>query len=399
MSRIFISYRRDDSADASGRLYDRLVAQFGKESVFKDVDTIPLGMDFRGVLREAVGHCDVMLAVIGRQWLTVKDEHGRRRLDNPADFVRIEVEAALERNIPVIPVLVQSASMPAESDLPPSLAQLAYRNGIGVRADPHFHGDVTLLIGRMVQLLQLTASADELLVQGRALGAQGRYAEALSILELAAQRDPRNAPAWVNIGVMLSMLKRPLAEQLAAYDRALALDANNASAWNNKGAAFNELGRFQDALAACDRALAADSNSALAWFNKGAALNSLKRSAEAVTAFDRALALDRNYAAAWRSKGLALYSLSRYEEALAAVDHGMALDPNNATAVAASWVIKGAALNGLRRYSEALVAADRALALNPTLAMAWTSKANSLRALGNKREAEQAERRAKELVG
>lgn len=158
MSRIFISYRRDDSADITGRLYDRLVRKFGKQSVFKDVDDIPLGRDFRRALREAVGRCEVMLVVIGRQWLTVADDHRRRRLDNPGDFVRIEVESALDRNIPVIPVLVQGATMPRESDLPPSLAALAYRNGFALRADPYFHNDVSLLIARMAHALKPAAT-------------------------------------------------------------------------------------------------------------------------------------------------------------------------------------------------------------------------------------------------
>src|SRR5262249_51959035 len=88
---IFISYRRQDSGDVTGRIYDRLVQQFGREAIFKDVDSIPLGVDFRGVLDKAVGKCNLLLAVIGRQWIGSQNESGARRLDDPRDFVRIEI--------------------------------------------------------------------------------------------------------------------------------------------------------------------------------------------------------------------------------------------------------------------------------------------------------------------
>jgi hypothetical protein len=143
---IFISYRRQDSGDVTGRIYDRLVQQFGKEAIFKDVDSIPLGVDFRAVLDKAVGQCDLLLAVIGRQWLSSQNESGARRLDDSRDFVRIEIESAMRRDIPVIPLLVQGAGMPGENDLPPSLQALVFRNAIPIRPDPDFHNDVDRLI-------------------------------------------------------------------------------------------------------------------------------------------------------------------------------------------------------------------------------------------------------------
>jgi len=142
---IFVSYRRHDSADVTGRIYDRLVQRFDKAQVFKDVDSIPLGVDFREHLGGVVGQCDVLLAVIGNEWLAA-DSAGRRRVDDTKDFVRIEIEAALQRNIPVIPLLVRGASVPGENDLPASLARLSYRNGIAVRPDPDFHRDMDRLI-------------------------------------------------------------------------------------------------------------------------------------------------------------------------------------------------------------------------------------------------------------
>ena len=112
--RIFISYRRDETAYAAGWLYDRLAEHYGGGQVFKDVDSIELGDDFVEVINGAVGSCDVLLALVGDEWLTITDAGGRRRLDDPHDFVRLEIEAALARNVRVIPILVDGARMPTD---------------------------------------------------------------------------------------------------------------------------------------------------------------------------------------------------------------------------------------------------------------------------------------------
>jgi len=146
---IFVSYRRSDSADVAGRIYDRLVQSFGKESIFKDVDTIPVGLDFRDVLDDAVKNCDIFLVIIGNQWLELKNADGNRRIDDPKDFVRTEIEFALKRRIPVIPILVQGADMPPPNRLPRVIKELAYRNGLQVRPDPDFHKDMDRLISKL----------------------------------------------------------------------------------------------------------------------------------------------------------------------------------------------------------------------------------------------------------
>jgi hypothetical protein len=150
---IFISYRRQDSAYITGRIYDVLTAQFGKTTVFKDVDSMPLGFDFRDHIQEQVGRCSVLIAVIGKSWNAPSDQ-GDRRLDDQRDHLRIEIETALERRIPVIPVLVDGVEMPAEKDLPPSLAKLAYHHGISVRPDPDFHNDADRLARGVEPLLK-----------------------------------------------------------------------------------------------------------------------------------------------------------------------------------------------------------------------------------------------------
>jgi Tol biopolymer transport system component len=161
LSGIFISYRRSDSPDATGRIYDRLVGEFGKARVFKDVDSIPLGEDFRGHLNGIVGDCGVVLAIIGPSWMDARNKEVQRRLDDPDDFVRIELEAALARDIPVVPVLVGHAPLPGASELPPSLGPMAFRQSIEVRPDPDFHNDVTRLVLALRRILDPAAAAEQ----------------------------------------------------------------------------------------------------------------------------------------------------------------------------------------------------------------------------------------------
>ena len=132
--KIFINYRRDDSIGMAGRLHDRLAQTFGRDKLFMDVDHIPAGADFVAHLNSQVAACEVVLVVIGRNWLRAKDKAGQRRLHQSDDFVAIEIAAALARNIRVIPVLVDGARMPKESELPDSLK--AARSSSGGRCAP-----------------------------------------------------------------------------------------------------------------------------------------------------------------------------------------------------------------------------------------------------------------------
>lgn len=151
---IFISYRRDDAAYVTGHINDLLREEFGDESVFTDVDNIALGVDFRKVLDESVSQCSVFLAVVGDHWLTVSGQDGKPRLNDPADFVRIEIESALRRNIPIIPLLVGHATMPQAEDLPESLRDFAFRNGTPIRPPPDFNADVDRLIRSLRRYLE-----------------------------------------------------------------------------------------------------------------------------------------------------------------------------------------------------------------------------------------------------
>ena len=154
MSKILISYRREDSADVTGRIYDRLAQQFGREEVFVDVESMPFGVDFRTYLDELVGKCDVFLAVIGPDWKGMTDGQNKTRIEDPKDFVRIEIESALKRAILLIPVLVRGASIPSAEQLPSRFQELPYRHGLAVRSGRDFHRDMDLLIAYLKQQIR-----------------------------------------------------------------------------------------------------------------------------------------------------------------------------------------------------------------------------------------------------
>src|SRR5215204_1604663 len=128
MRSVFVSYRRGDSEGQARALNFELVKLIGRNSVFMDVDSIALGRDFRQILHDRMQSCDLMLALIGPGWLDAKDAAGNRRLESETDLVRQEIAAALKRNIPVIPVLLQGAQMPAAERLPDDVKDLVYRN-------------------------------------------------------------------------------------------------------------------------------------------------------------------------------------------------------------------------------------------------------------------------------
>lgn len=159
-SGIFVSYRRDDSSGHAGRLFDHLVHRFGKDRIFMDIDTIEPGEDFVTVIENAVSSCEILLAIIGRDWLSEPGET-TRRLDNPNDFVRVEIAAALNRDIRVIPVLVQRASMPRQEDLPDDLKKFTRRNAIEL-TDLRWQTDLDQLIAVMERVLAKREAAVQL---------------------------------------------------------------------------------------------------------------------------------------------------------------------------------------------------------------------------------------------
>lgn len=158
MSRIFISYRRQDSQSAAGRLADNLKAHFGTGQVFRDIETIEPGADFTESLITALNSCGVLIAIIGPRWLNATDRNGQRRIDDPKDLTRQEIEIALSRNIRVIPVLVEGAAMFEIDDLPKELGPLAKRQAYEL-TDKRWNQDISQFIATIEQILEIKRSS------------------------------------------------------------------------------------------------------------------------------------------------------------------------------------------------------------------------------------------------
>jgi hypothetical protein len=182
---IFVCYRRQDAADSVDRICDALETDFPADAIYRDLDSIPVGTDFPLHVRRAISECAVALIVIGPSWLNAADANGRRRLDDPSDHLRVEIETALRMpDVVVIPVFVREARMPAEHELPEALRPLTRRNGLAVRPKPHFESDIARLKVALHEAIQAmtTRRAD------RARRADQAAAAARSIPELGLTR-------------------------------------------------------------------------------------------------------------------------------------------------------------------------------------------------------------------
>jgi hypothetical protein len=190
MPTIIISYRRSDSKWITGRIADRLERDYGKGDVFVDIDAIPLGMDFREHLRNVLDRCDVLLAIVGPNWLA-RDESGQPRIFDPADWVRVEIETALAKNIPVIPVLIDRAPMPKVSELPESMHSFAFRQAADLDTGRDFH----VHMDRLVRAISRSAEQRPIVVPSEPPAAKtASRASVEPAPEVSQQRDMQSRP-------------------------------------------------------------------------------------------------------------------------------------------------------------------------------------------------------------
>jgi outer membrane protein OmpA-like peptidoglycan-associated protein len=196
MTGIFVSYRRDDTLGVAGRLCDHLQKHFPRERIFFDLDAMQPGRDFVAQIETELSHCAVLLALIGTRWLDARDGAAQRRLDSGNDFVRLEIAAALERGIPVIPILVDGAPMPAAGDLPADLKALARRHALELR-NSRFVADTDAIVHAVRQLVGRRPKAP-VRVPVRALLAAAALLACLALgagVWLYTGRSPPPAPA------------------------------------------------------------------------------------------------------------------------------------------------------------------------------------------------------------
>jgi hypothetical protein len=189
--KIFISYRRDDSAGYAGRLFDYLSTRFGTKNIFMDIDTIEPGQDFRKAISNAVGTCDVVLVMIGKQWASMTDSQGRRRLDDPQDWVRMEVASALANpRVRVIPVLVRNATMPGSDELPDDLKELSWRHAIEL-SDTRFQHDASELANVIEGIAGEDPNKKRFAKFWRILGASALIVTSLGLIILTGELLPK----------------------------------------------------------------------------------------------------------------------------------------------------------------------------------------------------------------
>jgi tetratricopeptide (TPR) repeat protein len=244
---VFISYRRQDTGPYARLLYEELRRRLDSEQVFMDVDSIEVGVDFAEAIQHAVAACEVLLALVGPQWLTITDANGQQRLEDPDDTVRLEIEAALTRNIRVIPVLVDNTLMPQRQQLPESLAPLSRRNALELSYNRYGYD-----LGRLLEAVE------------RVLGQR--------FPPVAATSAPPSVPAPAG----------------------LQLDPNDPDALKKRGANYLDLGRFEEALRDLDQALQLAPDDPYALSHHGATYLNLGRNEEARRDLDQALQLDPN---------------------------------------------------------------------------------------------------------
>jgi hypothetical protein len=279
---IFISYRRQESLWSARSLHDRLCRDFDPNQIFMDLDAIALGEDFIEAIETTVARCDVLIAVIGNNWLTSKDDRGGRRLDNADDFVRMEIATALRRRIRVIPVLVDGVVMPRADDLPEDLKLLVRRNVLAITG-ASFVGDCERLAAAIRQVLEKAAtretpSAAPLLTLAQSLSLTQTASSDVEFLidrEIWNDRDLEllrkaeyeellnGCDEWIAYNwddrayamrAIVYYYKKGYDQAISDFDTAISQAPENAGYYYNRGVAYRKMGKNTEAQADFDKA-------------------------------------------------------------------------------------------------------------------------------------------------
>ena len=322
---VFISYRRKDAAPYARLLREELRRHYGAEQVFMDVDSIDVGVDFADAINQSVEACGVLLALIGAHWLTAANADGLRRLDDPEDTVRLEIEAALNRGIRVIPVLVDGALMPRRQELPTELAPLARRNALELSYN-RFEYELERLVKAVERVIgpaknaiadtpmptprppltevkSVVSGQSDQLAQAEAARVMGHHQEALRDFDRTLQLEPADAWAFARRGETYRVMGRHQ-EALRDFNRSLQLEPDNAWALRSRGDTYRDMGRHQEALRDLDRSLQLEPDNAWALGSRGEIYRVMGRHQEALRDFNRSLQLEPDDAWTLRQREL-----------------------------------------------------------------------------------------------
>jgi tetratricopeptide (TPR) repeat protein len=335
---IFINYRRDESAHVAGRLHDSLAPTFGRNKLFMDVDNIPVGKDFEDYLKSQVAACDAMLAIIGPNWLAAKDETGNRRLDNPNDFIVIEIGTALARNIPVVPVLVDGAHMPRASELPDSLKPLARRQAVQVR-HTNFSSDAEALVKRLREALgfdlpehrrRVRLAISVAVVAVLLLIGWGGYAWFRHTVERGVQQAEIKWQQEQKAAEAEAKRKADEAEQERQARAAAEAEATRkveAERQRKEGEAAAKAGDHDRAIVNFNEAIRLNPNDAVAYFDRGVSYSNKGDLDRAIADYNEAIRLNPAYHIAFNNRGLSYNYKGQYDRAIADLNEAIRLNP------------------------------------------------------------------------
>jgi tetratricopeptide (TPR) repeat protein len=366
--KIFINYRRGDDPGNTGRLFDRLQEVFASDQLFMDVDNIAPGLDFVRVLEEQVGQCDALLAVIGKGWIDARDDKGARRLDNPEDFVRIEIESALKQNKRVIPVLVGDTHMPRPEELPEAIRPLARRNAVRLSHE-RFRADAQGLIKALQRVLEefdaLRQADVEVARQAQAEKERKAKAAAEAEARAKAEQAEKERLAAVQAEERRKAKAAAEAEARAKKERLAAAEERRKA----KAAAEAEARAKKERLATAEERLKA-------------------RAAAEAEAQRRAEDAEQHRLAERRKQAEALVNqsgreLSDYDRAIATANEAIRLDPKNATA----FNNRGMAYYNKGDYDRAIADFNEAIRLNPNFFTAFSNRGCAYESKGDKDQA------------
>jgi tetratricopeptide (TPR) repeat protein len=379
---IFISYRREESRWSARSLHDRLCRDFDPKQIFMDIDAIALGEDFVEVIETTVAKCDVLIAVIGNNWLISKDDHGNRRLDNPEDFVRMEIGAALKRKIRVIPVLVDGALMPQPTDLPEDLKPLVRRNALQI-TDVSFEGDCQRLAAAIRLVLQKAAAEEK-----ERLGAEQRQREEKERLE-AEQREKQRLEAQQQEKERLEaeqgQRKSNIVPPAPSQHREPA-QAETPPTVPSKGSAYQKP-PARVVLVVLALVLIVG----LIWF-ASSRRNYVGREAALPTPAPTTSPVSSDPAFYYK-RGNAYYDSKNYEKAISDYSEAIRLGPKNA----ATYYKRGNAYFDSKNYEKATSDYSEAISLDPKDAIAYYNRGRAYRELGKNAEAQADFDKAKQL--
>ena len=367
--KVFICYRRDDNGGHAGRVHDRLEREFGRDFLFMDVDNIPLGANFVKVLGEEVAKCDVVLALIGPGWVDARDENGNRRLESPYDFVRIEIETALKRDIPVIPILLKGTRLPKAHQLPDDLKELTLRNALEVQ-----HISFLDDMERLIRGLKGAKSPQQFAPASARV--ELRWVACLLILLLAMPQARADSVALCDRAAADPDAAIPACTQLIEHPRE---GTNVAAAYHNRGVAKFGKGYLDDAIADFTSALNQNPKFVDAFKNRGLAYKTQGASDKAIDDFNQAIRLDGNSPGLYNLRGAALLDKLEFNRAIADFEKAISLNQKYRNA----FVNRGLAFVFTRQLSRAIADFDMVVRLSPRDPLGYLNRAMARMDMGN----------------